>query len=65
MNRYELTKTTELLNQMNVPVPKLPPYDPSRDEKLPWEDAVRAAIVKLRAENETKKNAGSSAESPA
>ena len=50
VNRYELTKTTELLNQMNVPVPNSLSTTPSRDEKLPWEDAVRAAIVKLRAE---------------
>ena len=50
VNRYELTKTTELLQQMNVPIPNLPPYDPAKDEKLPWEDDVRAAIEKLRAE---------------
>ncbi len=49
VNRYGLTKTTELLNQMNVSVPNLPPYDASRDEKLPWEDDVSAAIAKLRA----------------
>ena len=25
-------------------------YDPAKDEKFPWEDDVRAAIEKLRAE---------------
>lgn len=53
--RYELTKTTELLRQMNIPIPNLPPYDPAKDEKLPWEDEVRAAIEKLRAEKEAEK----------
>ena len=53
--RYELTQTTELLRQMNIPIPKLPPYDPAKDEKLPWEDEVRAAIEKLRAEKEAEK----------
>ena len=31
------------------------PYDPAKDEKLPWEDEVRAAIEKLREEKEAKK----------
>jgi hypothetical protein len=55
VRRYELTKTTELLRQMNVPIPNLPPYDPAKDEKLPWEDEVRAAIEKLRAKKEAEK----------
>ncbi len=55
VHRYELTKTTELLQQMNVPIPTLPPYDPAKDEPLPWEAEVRAAIEKLRAEKEAKK----------
>jgi tetratricopeptide (TPR) repeat protein len=53
--RYELTKTTELLQQMNVPIPNLPPYDPAKDKPLPWEAEVRAAIEKLRVEKEAKK----------
>ena len=52
VHRYELTKTTELLQQMNVEIPKLPPYDPAKDEPFPWEADVRAAIEKLRAEKE-------------
>lgn len=55
VNRYELTQTTELLRQMNVPIPNLPPYDPAKDQKLPWEDEVRAAIEKLRAKKEAEK----------
>lgn len=50
VNRYELTKTTELLQQMKVPVPVLPPYDPAKDVPFPWEAEVRAAIEKLKAE---------------
>jgi hypothetical protein len=56
VNRYELTQTTALLQQLNVPIPNLPPYDPTKDEKLPWEDEVRAAIEKLRAEKEAEKD---------
>jgi hypothetical protein len=52
VNRYELTKTTELLQQINVPVPVLPPYDPAKDEPFPWEADVRAAIEKLKAEKQ-------------
>jgi hypothetical protein len=55
VRRYELTKTTELLKEMNIPVPVLPPYDPSKEEPFPWEPDVRAAIEKLRAEKEGKK----------
>lgn len=54
VNRYELTKTAELLERMNVPVPRLPAYDPAKDEKFPWENDVRAAIEKLRSEKEGK-----------
>lgn len=52
LNRYELTQTTTLLQQMNVPIPTLPPYDPAKDEPFPWEAEVRAAIEKLRAKKE-------------
>jgi hypothetical protein len=52
VNRYELTKTTELLQQMNVPIPNLPPYDPATYVKFPWEDELVAAIEQLRAEKE-------------
>ncbi len=54
VHRYELTKTTELLQEMKVPVPVLPPYDPAKDEPFPWEAEVRAAIEKLKAEKAAK-----------
>ena len=49
VNRYELNKSTALLKQLGTEIPKLPPYDPIKEEKLPWEDEVAAAIAKLRA----------------
>lgn len=54
--RYELTKATELLEKMKVPIPQLPPYDPAKDEPFPWEAEVRAIIERLRAEKEAKEN---------
>jgi tetratricopeptide (TPR) repeat protein len=54
VNRYELTKSTELLNELGVPIPNLPPYDPAKDEPFPWEAEVRAAIEKIRAEKAAK-----------
>lgn len=57
VHRYELTKTTELLKEMGIPIPVLSPYDPAKDEPFPWEADVRAAIENLRAEKEGKKAA--------
>ena len=51
VHRYELNKSRALLEQTGAEIPNLPPYDPAKDEKLPWEDAVVAAIEELRAEN--------------
>jgi hypothetical protein len=39
-----------LLENLGAEIPNLPPYDPAKDERLPWEDDVAAAIEKLRAE---------------
>lgn len=50
VRRYRLDKARDLLIQLGAEIPSLPPYDPARDEKLPWEDAVVAAIETLRAE---------------
>ena len=55
VHRYELTKTTELLLELGVPIPELPPYDPAKDVPCPWEADVRAAIEKLKAEKEAEK----------
>ncbi|MCH7729047.1 MAG: hypothetical protein IH991_21575, partial [Planctomycetes bacterium] len=55
--RFELNESRELLEKLDAEIPELPPYDPDKDEKLPWEDEVAAAIDKLRAENEANKAA--------
>jgi len=52
--RYELNKARALLEKLGAEIPNLPPYDAAKDEKLPWEDDVAAAIAKLRAEKEGK-----------
>jgi hypothetical protein len=54
VRRYELNKARALLEKLGAEIPDLPPYDPAKDEKLPWEDEVAAAIEKLRAEKEAK-----------
>jgi hypothetical protein len=56
VNRYELTKTAALLRELGVPLPNLPAYDAAKDEKLPWEAVVAAAIKTLRAEQEAGKS---------
>lgn len=55
VHRYELNKARALLEQLATALPKVSPYDPAKDEKLPWEDEVEAAITKLRAEKKAKK----------
>lgn len=54
VHRYQLNKSRVLLEQLGAEIPNLPPYDPAQDEKLPWEDAVLAAIEELRAEKASK-----------
>lgn len=49
-----LTKSTELLRELNVPIPDLPPYDPAKDPPFPWEAEVEAVIARLRAEKAAK-----------
>lgn len=46
VHRSELNKARALLEQFGTDIPKLPPYDPAKDGKLPWEDEVAAAIEK-------------------
>lgn len=57
VHRYDLNKSRALLEQVGAEVPNLPPYNPAKDEKLPWEDAVVAAIDELRAEQAAAKKA--------
>jgi tetratricopeptide (TPR) repeat protein len=47
---HALEKARALLERLGVEVPVLPGYDPSKAEKLPFEDVVVAYIEKLRAE---------------
>jgi hypothetical protein len=55
--RYELSKATELLHELGVPLPNLPPYDPAKDEPFPWEADLRAFIATRRAEQAAKQTA--------
>lgn len=48
VRRYELNKTKALLEKLSAEIPKLPPYDPARNNKFPWEDKVANAIEKIR-----------------
>jgi hypothetical protein len=52
VRRYELNKATKLLQQLNVPLPNLPPYDPANDAPFPWEAEVRALMEATRAEQQ-------------
>jgi len=47
---WELQRCRELMKQLSEPEPQLPPFDPAKAEKLPYEDEIRAAIEKLKAE---------------
>lgn len=53
VRRHSLNRAHALLEQLGVAIPALPPYDPTKDEKLPWEDAVAAAIQELQAEKKS------------
>lgn len=55
--RHALNKARALLGQLGAEIPDLPPYDPAKDEKLPWEEEVVAAIEILRAEKEAERKA--------
>ncbi len=47
---YELKRARELLAQLGVPEPSLPPFDPAKVEKIPYEDEIRALIARLEAD---------------
>ncbi|SHM86663.1 DUF4062 domain-containing protein [Cryptosporangium aurantiacum] len=50
VHRFELDQVGALLDELGVQRPDLPPYDPTRDERFDWEDAVVAVSEQLRAE---------------
>jgi hypothetical protein len=52
VHRYCLNQARALLEELGAEIPELPPYDPAKDPKLPWEDAVAVLIERLRAEKE-------------
>ena len=56
--RYGLNKATELLRDLQVPLPDLPPYDPADDPPFPRGAEVNAAIAQLHAEREAKSAGG-------
>jgi len=49
VHRYELNKAIALLEKLGLEIPKLDPYDPTKDGRLPWEDELAATIARLRA----------------
>ena len=54
VDRFGLTRAAELLTDLQVSIPTLPPYDSSKDPKFDWEDDVLQAIEKLKKEKEAK-----------
>jgi tetratricopeptide (TPR) repeat protein len=48
--RFDLNRAKALLVELGVKIPDLPPHDPQRHEKFPWEKEVEALIEQLRAE---------------
>ncbi len=50
VHRYQLTKTTELLKELGVPIPNLQPHDPTKDKPFFWEAEIHAVLETLRAE---------------
>lgn len=44
VQRYSLNEASDLLKQMDVPIPALPSYDPAKDISFPWEVDIQTAI---------------------
>ena len=44
LRRFELERAAALLTRIGVAIPEFPPYDPSHDVKLAWEEDVNLAI---------------------
>lgn len=58
VHRYELNQSRALLEKLGAEIPNLSPYDPAKREEFPWDDELRAAIEKLRAEKKAKPATG-------
>jgi hypothetical protein len=54
---WYLKRARAVLKALNVPEPKLPLMNKSKDEKIPYEDEIRAFIEKLKAEKSAVQNA--------
>lgn len=54
VKRWDLNKAKALLAKLGEAAPVLPPYDPAKDGKYPFEDEVNAAIEELRASKRKK-----------
>jgi hypothetical protein len=48
VRRFVLNEVIEMLGELGVAVPELPPYDPAKDKPLPCERLVEEALAKLR-----------------
>lgn len=52
---WELRRCRAVLKAVGEPEPKLPAYDPSTSEPVPYETEIRALIEKIRRENDESK----------
>jgi len=57
VHRHQLKRVRALLKQLKAEVPDLSPYDRSKADKLPWQDAVQAAIETLAAAKKSRSHA--------
>lgn len=48
VQRYELTKSLELLERLEVPIPKLSPFKPSKRLSFAWETQLRSTIETMK-----------------
>ena len=51
---YELERSRELLRELGEPEPQLPPFDPRKMKPIPYEQEIRAAIARLKAEKKAR-----------
>ena len=53
IDKYKLSKSYTILQKLGTEVPRLPPYNPEKDEKLPFEEHLLAAIEELRKQKQS------------